>query len=68
MPELVEKKEPPIIVAISKKKEAFSYDPDLEIPILETLLANDKNISPKLWLELNKIKNKTIKNIKYIKR
>ena len=57
MPELVEKKEPPIIVKIKKIKEEFSYDPFKDIPIFEILLLIDKNVSLKLLELSDKKKN-----------
>jgi hypothetical protein len=43
MPELVEKKEPPMITKIKKINERFFGLLSSEIPILETLLVKDKN-------------------------
>jgi len=44
MPELVEKKDPPIIIKIKKMKDKFFGLSFNEIPILETLLVSDKKI------------------------
>ena len=44
MPELVEKKEPPIITKIKKIKERFFGLSSREIPIFETLLVKDNRI------------------------
>ena len=55
-PELVEKKEPPIITRIKKIKDKFVEFPDSEIPIFETLLVNDKNILLKLLSKFKKTK------------
>tara|TARA_Y100000741_G_C17965898_1_gene441824 strand:- start:249 stop:434 length:186 start_codon:yes stop_codon:yes gene_type:complete len=48
MPELVEKKDPPIITKIKNKKNKFSGTSDGEKPILVILLTNEKNIVEKL--------------------
>ena len=48
IPELVEKKEPPIITKIKNKKERSLGDFSNEIPILEILLAKDNKITLKL--------------------
>jgi len=56
MPELVEKKEPPIITNIKKIKERFFELLSREKPILEMLLVRDKNSSIKLLSKLKKIK------------
>ena len=58
MPELVEKKDPPIITSISKINAKFSELPSREKPILDTLLDRDKNNSLKLLSKLKKTKNK----------
>ena len=57
MPELVEKKEPPIITRIKNIKDKFFELLFSEIPILETLLVSDKNNSLKLLSKLKKNKN-----------
>jgi len=64
MPELVEKKEPPIITKIKKIKDKFVDFWLREIPIFETLLVKDKNSSIKLLLRLKKIKKTANKNKK----
>tara|TARA_B100000795_G_scaffold211318_1_gene164958 strand:+ start:340 stop:480 length:141 start_codon:yes stop_codon:yes gene_type:complete len=46
MPELVEKKEPPIITKIRKIKDKFVDLLLREKPIFETLLVKDKNSLP----------------------
>ena len=48
IPELVEKKEPPIITKIKNKKNKLSGTSDGEIPILVMLLTNEKKIVEKL--------------------
>ena len=47
MPELVEKKDPPIITNIKKMNDKFLELLSSEKPILETLLVKDKNNSQK---------------------
>tara|TARA_B100000767_G_C19532279_1_gene437126 strand:- start:241 stop:435 length:195 start_codon:yes stop_codon:yes gene_type:complete len=64
MPELVEKKEPPIITKINKIKERFEELLLSENPIFETLLVKDKNKLVKLLSKLKKIKNIANKNKK----
>ena len=64
MPELVEKKDPPIIDKIKKINERFLGEFSKEIPILEILLAIERSKDPKLWLWLNNKKNNTINIIK----
>ena len=54
MPELVEKKDPPIITNIKKINDKFVGLLLREKPILETLLVRDKN---KLLKLLSKLKN-----------
>ena len=49
MPELVEKKEPPIITSIKKIKDKFLVELFRENPTLDILLVNDKNNSIKLF-------------------
>ena len=61
MPELVEKKDPPIITNIKKINDKFVELLSREKPILETLLVRDKNNSLKLLSKLRntkKINNK----------
>ena len=61
MPELVEKKDPPIITSIKKINEKFVELLLSEKPMLDTLLARDKNNSLKLLSKLRntkKINNK----------
>jgi len=48
IPELVEKKDPPIITKIKNKKERSFGDLSNEIPILEILLVKDNKITLKL--------------------
>ena len=64
MPELVENKDPPIMDKIKKTNVKFSGLSFKERPILETLLAKDKNIEVKLLLKLKKIKKITNKHKK----
>ena len=54
-PELVEKKDPPIIIKIKKIKERF-WGTSKENPILDIELQIDKKSSEKLLLVLKKIK------------
>ena len=63
-PELVEKKDPPIIIKISNIKDKFWGELSSDNPILEILLISDKRMTLKSWLKLKKIKNKNIKMIK----
>tara|TARA_B100001287_G_C22293116_1_gene349275 strand:- start:49 stop:270 length:222 start_codon:yes stop_codon:yes gene_type:complete len=49
-PELVEKKEPPIITKIKNRKIKFDLSLSMLKPILEILLATDKKLSEKLLL------------------
>ena len=63
MPELVEKKDPPIITNIKKMNDKFLELLSSEKPILETLLVKDKNNSLKLLSKLKKTK-KIIKSTK----
>ena len=56
MPELVEKKDPPIITNIKKINDKFVELLSREKPILETLLVRDKNNSLKLLSKLRNIK------------
>ena len=61
MPELVEKKEPPIITIIKKTKCKFSGLSLREKPVFERLLVRDKNSKLKLLLKLKKTKKITNK-------
>ena len=60
-PELVEKKDPPIIIRIIKINVRF-WATSKEKPILEIELQIDKKREEKLLLELKKMKNIVIKN------
>ena len=62
-PELVEKKEPPIIDNIRNIKERFVDLWESEKPIFETLLVNERNKILKLFSKLKKTK-KIISKIK----
>jgi len=64
IPELVEKKEPPIITKIKKMKDRFNELLSSEKPIFEILLVKDKSNSLKLLLKLKKTKKVVSKNIK----
>ena len=64
IPELVEKKEPPIITKIRKINDKLLELSSSESPILETLLVRDKNTPLKLLSKLKKTKNILIKNKK----
>tara|TARA_B100001250_G_C19535276_1_gene672275 strand:+ start:428 stop:634 length:207 start_codon:yes stop_codon:yes gene_type:complete len=55
-PELVEKKDPPIITNIRNIKETFDELLLKEIPILEILLTIDTSVFKKLLLLLKKTK------------
>ena len=57
MPELVEKKDPPIITKIKNINDKLFELLLREIPIFETLLVNDKNNKLKLLSKLKKNKN-----------
>ena len=57
MPELVEKKDPPIMTIIKKINDKLDAVLFKEKPILETLLVKDKNNSLKLLSKLKKTKN-----------
>ena len=59
-PELVEKKDPPIIIRIIKINVRF-WGTSRENPILEIELQIDKKSEEKLLLELKKMKNIVIK-------
>ena len=52
IPELVEKKEPPIITKIKNKKERSSGDFSNEIPILEILLVKDNKNHTKIIIKI----------------
>ena len=56
IPELVEKKDPPIITNIKKINDKFVELLSREKPTLETLLVRDKNNSLKLLSKLRKVK------------
>tara|TARA_B110000114_G_C14817011_1_gene287087 strand:+ start:306 stop:542 length:237 start_codon:yes stop_codon:yes gene_type:complete len=56
IPELVEKKDPPIITSIKKTNDRFDELLSREKPILETLLVSDRSNSLKLLLKLKKVK------------
>ena len=56
-PELVEKKDPPIITIIKKINDKLDVVLFKEKPILETLLVKDRNIKLKLLSKLKKTKN-----------
>ena len=60
-PELVEKKDPPIMIKIKKIKERF-WGISKENPIFDIELQIDKKSIEKLLLELKKIKKSITKN------
>ena len=60
-PELVEKKEPPIIIRIIKMNVRF-WGTSKENPILEIELQIDKKSKEKSFIELKKMKNIVAKN------
>tara|TARA_B110001452_G_scaffold242037_1_gene224564 strand:- start:51 stop:245 length:195 start_codon:yes stop_codon:yes gene_type:complete len=62
MPELVEKKEPPMITSIKKIKDKFVDFKSNESPILDILLVKDKNNKLKLLSKLKKTKKRDNKN------
>ena len=62
-PELVEKKDPPIIIIIIKKNVRF-WGTSKENPMLEIELQIDKKSSEKLLLKLKKMKNIVVKKIR----
>tara|TARA_B100000787_G_C16085405_1_gene246409 strand:- start:189 stop:425 length:237 start_codon:yes stop_codon:yes gene_type:complete len=64
IPELVEKKDPPIITIIKKIKDKFVELLSREKPMFETLLVKDKNKTLKLLSKLRKVKNINNKIIK----
>ena len=55
-PELVEKKEPPIITKIRYIKIKFDFPESREKPIFDMLVEIDKRLSEKLLLKLKKRK------------
>ncbi len=63
-PELVEKKDPPIITKIKKIRVKLGFSLLIEKPILEILLEIDKKFSKKRLLELKKRKNIEVITIK----
>tara|TARA_Y100000591_G_scaffold239225_1_gene209858 strand:+ start:275 stop:499 length:225 start_codon:yes stop_codon:yes gene_type:complete len=56
-PELVEKKDPPMITKIKKINDKFLLSEDIEKPILDILLDIDKKFSKNSLLKLKKRKN-----------
>ena len=64
MPELVEKKEPPIITNIKKIKDKLLGELFNEKPMLEILLVIDKNNSLKLFSKFKNTKKIINKNKK----
>ena len=62
-PELVEKKDPPIIIRIIKINVRF-WGTSKENPMLEIELQIDKKSREKLLLKLKKMKNIIVKNIR----
>jgi hypothetical protein len=62
-PELVEKKDPPIIIRIIKINVRF-WGTSKENPMLEIELQIDKKSREKLFLKLKKMKNIAIKKIR----
>ena len=64
IPELVEKKDPPIITNIKNKNVKFGWLELSENPMLETLLDTDKRLIKKLLLKLKKRKKIAIIKIK----
>tara|TARA_B100001059_G_C17356647_1_gene343109 strand:- start:314 stop:532 length:219 start_codon:yes stop_codon:yes gene_type:complete len=65
-PELVEKKDPPIITRIKKTNVRLDCFDSKEKPILEILLVNDKRLIKKSFLKLKKRKKIEVTIIKYI--
>ena len=63
-PELVEKKEPPIITKIKKIKVKFDWSVSNEKPILDILLDTDNRLIEKSLLKLKKRKKIVITIIK----
>ena len=64
MPELVEKKEPPIITSIKKIKDKLLGELFRENPTLDILLVKDKNNSLKLFSKFRNTKKIINKNKK----
>ena len=64
MPELVEKKEPPIITSIKKIKDKLLGELFNENPVFEILLVKDKNNSLKLFSKFRNTKKIINKNKK----
>tara|TARA_B100000700_G_C14211338_1_gene474929 strand:+ start:226 stop:489 length:264 start_codon:yes stop_codon:yes gene_type:complete len=60
-PELVEKKEPPIITMIKYKNHKLLGVSSKEIPILDILLVKENNTDEKLYSKLNRTKKMIIK-------
>ena len=67
-PELVEKKEPPIITIIKNINHKFDGESLKDIPIFDMLLVNEKRTVEKLYSKLKKTKNIINNNIKYINK
>ena len=63
-PELVEKKDPPIITIIKKINVKFFWLVSKEKPIFETLVAIDRRLTEKLLLKLKNNKKIAIRDIK----
>jgi hypothetical protein len=63
-PELVEKKEPPIITKIKNIKLKFDLELSKENPIFDILLVKDKKLFEKSLLKLKKRKKIETTNIK----
>ena len=68
MPELVEKKDPPIITKIKKIKDKFLGLFSKEKPIFDTLLERLKNNKLKSYSKFKNEKKISIKEIKYINK
>ena len=64
MPELVEKKDPPIITKMRNKKDKFLEEFSKEKPIFDTLLANENNNKLKSRSKFKNEKKTIIKPIK----
>tara|TARA_B100000902_G_C27135111_1_gene825630 strand:+ start:353 stop:601 length:249 start_codon:yes stop_codon:yes gene_type:complete len=64
-PELVEKKDPPIITRIKKIKDRLSFSFEIEKPIFDILLEIDKKLSENSLLKLKKRKKIKTVTIKY---
>ena len=67
-PELVEKKDPPIITKIKNIKFKFDLSVFIEKPIFEILLEIDKKLFEKSLLKLKKRKKTKTTVIKYINK